>query len=1640
MTLLQSPPSWENDITDPKVSDWEKSITDPPVAAPPQLINRLGTTQFDTLPTPPAVPLSIDRATNERLTAGLAARGNLEENYKLFSELNPDMVPKEQPSMRATLPNEEPGQGFFKAAGRSLASVPANIAALARGLGIPGTETADTFWSAVEQPAEGERGRDFATWAGEFVGGTAKWTAGNLLGIADAMGTAYRTSYAETGNAPSALGSAVLSGASLGIGLKVLGGVAPEIKSQIGKMIIAGDYGGAAKLASGALRVMAAQGGANTVAGALDRIQKGYATGADMTQVADEVAASAPADFMGGVEQGAMLHIASTLHSAIETAANIPKLRREFQGSNLPANEALSARGKIPGLQEPPQPISGRPLLHDDAQVRAYVNANPEGAAYLASKKSPSRQDLNRAGLTGEFRAGQRERLAERVRAIQSEAQPARPADQNAERSHRPSESGRDPTAVQPVPETSTQVAQQESASSNPTTEGVRTNPRPEPQAGIQRSPDIGDAVAPPPSTALAGVRSAIGAASAQELAAPPASVKNAYTEWRREALGLDNRDPVERRAHSELDAQAKLVLDANPNAGNELIQKVLGGESGSEKNTPLSDKETAVLGLHIAKTENQLAAVDDMMTAAEQRGDNAAIEALSQQHDSIVAQLNYAYDAAEATGTAQGRALAARRMAWLKDLSLAKMQRMARNAAGRDLAPAESEKIAQLHAKIKELQQKLDEADRKQLDAATDRAADKTIRKQSRKSQEVKDAEETPAEVLASGEEDFAALVKRLAEAHVRAGISERDALMRAVHKDVVTLFPDASEHDVRLAFTGYGKSIPYSTDPIDMLVRELRGQLLQVEKLRSMEAGKAPEATGKQRQPPGDEQRRLTKLVNERKKRGGFVVTDPARQLKSALDAVKTRLKNEISDLAKQIATRTKIVKDRAKLAYDDEANALLKRRDELKAQFDAVFGTKGLTDEQRLAMATRAVEKSLAEYERRIKEADFSLVERARHASPELDALRARRDAVKATYDALRALDPMESVRASEQALARSVAELEKKIATGGASVPAKTKSAWSEKIADLKAKQKSLAEELDRIRGDRGLTPEQRVQRAEDALRRQIDKFDKPKNAPESSPWSLAISEMRAKLQEMRDTPEHQALLEQRLTSAYVQRLTDRLARLKERQSARDYAAKPKKPAPKLDAEQQRLKGEVDKLAKQFGREMQAYRNIKRWNAETAAIHDVIQAGKPIVPPEPRENPLFRRTPEERRAQHEYEEAKRVRDDRLREQEQKARPIYRRIFSGLIALPRLLDTTGELSVVARQGWTELTSHPASFIPMVWDDLRALVSEGAARVRDRELYMRENAPLYRDAGLRIVHPEQALVAGEVAAIHSWAEKIPGIKQINRFSRVFLNDLRAKRFDAIMASRGIDPYSSPEAMQQARAIAAAINEATGAGSLGKFEGAASVLNSVAFSARFTASRFQYLLGHSMWHADAKTRVVIAKEYGRTLVGTLTFYGIAYAAGATIGLDPRSSDFGKIIVGKTRIDPLAGLLQVTVLFARLVSGETKTPAGKVYPIRGKVPFGHPDAREVVSDFLTNKLAPVPTLIFDALSGHKRDHSEFSLENEAPYPITWGDIYAAMKSEGVPAGAAMGAAGFFGLGLQTYSDPVKRRERAYLSD
>ncbi|MCA9546636.1 MAG: hypothetical protein KC613_19660, partial [Myxococcales bacterium] len=385
-----------------------------------------------------------------------------------------------------------------------------------------------------------------------------------------------------------------------------------------------------------------------------------------------------------------------------------------------------------------------------------------------------------------------------------------------------------------------------------------------------------------------------------------------------------------------------------------------------------------------------------------------------------------------------------------------------------------------------------------------------------------------------------------------------------------------------------------------------------------------------------------------------------------------------------------------------------------------------------------------------------------------------------------------------------------------------------------------------------------------------------------------------------------------------------------------------------------------------------------------------------------------------------------------------------------------LARAAMTSIDVSAVLRQGGFLALGHPVRAFKALGPMFRSLTSRGAMERSEAQLRLRKNFGLARRSGLYLAEEGNASLSKmEEAYMSRWIERRPmvegqparnavrgvanaataPIRASQRAYNTFLNRLRMDSFDAMLA--GLQNGAKPTPAE-AKAVANYINTVTGRG-LSDSNKLAS-LNTVFFSPRLVASRFEIATGALLARNKGRVRKMIAAEYARFLGGIGTIYGLAALAGADVEDDPRSSDFGKIRFDDTRLDPLTGLAQVTTLMARLTTGQTKSLQDEsVRDIRGDVGFGRQDAADIIKQFLRSKLAPVAGAMVDVASGTTvvgEEVTPASVAANLTVPMSVREIAEAMQAQGVPRGAAMGILSMFGMGISTFGKRKKKPARS----
>lgn len=359
-------------------------------------------------------------------------------------------------------------------------------------------------------------------------------------------------------------------------------------------------------------------------------------------------------------------------------------------------------------------------------------------------------------------------------------------------------------------------------------------------------------------------------------------------------------------------------------------------------------------------------------------------------------------------------------------------------------------------------------------------------------------------------------------------------------------------------------------------------------------------------------------------------------------------------------------------------------------------------------------------------------------------------------------------------------------------------------------------------------------------------------------------------------------------------------------------------------------------------------------------------------------------------------------------------------------------RAIMTSLDLSAVLRQGGFIALGNPVRAARALKPMFQAFADPNKSHAINQEIIEGDRGHIYKKAGLYLAPdgPASKLSTKEEAYMSRWADKIPGVAGSQRAYVTFLNKLRADSFDAMVNTLTATGTGTDAEM---KAIARYINVATGRGSFpGSWENAAQALNTIFFAPRYVTSRFQLLAGPARLALPEKygglpprARKLIAKEYAKFMAGIGVVYVLGKLAGGELEEDPRSSDFGKIKFGDTRLDPLAGLAQANTLVARLVSGETKNLKGKVKPLGVEGPFNS-SRLDVAARFARSKLSPVAGAAVDLMDGENVVGEKVTVGSVAKrlvVPMQYDSLLASFEEQGIPRGTALAILSIFGMGV-----------------
>lgn len=400
--------------------------------------------------------------------------------------------------------------------------------------------------------------------------------------------------------------------------------------------------------------------------------------------------------------------------------------------------------------------------------------------------------------------------------------------------------------------------------------------------------------------------------------------------------------------------------------------------------------------------------------------------------------------------------------------------------------------------------------------------------------------------------------------------------------------------------------------------------------------------------------------------------------------------------------------------------------------------------------------------------------------------------------------------------------------------------------------------------------------------------------------------------------------------------------------------------------------------------------------------------------------------------------------------------KAQDAAVELFSGL---SRTLVASLDFSAVLVQGLIRTATKPKQSIYALGEMFKQFASEKKHQEYIQKIKAQEWYPEMKESKLYLAESDVALNAREEQFISGWINKIWDAPA-NLSNKVFketkgaewwkaLNPYKASEraytgyLNAIRVKAYLEGANNLEQQgktfsankEEYQAWAKYVNNATGRGSLGRFEESAKTMQTIFFSPRKIAARINLINPVFYAKLTPSARVMALKNFGSFLAVSVATAGLAKAAGAKVSTNPNSADFMKIRIGNTRIDLWGGFQQEIVALCRLYNNKKiSTTTGKTETLGGR--FGASTRWTIVEDFFINKFAPSPALATKWAKGLINEKAD---KTNNPMDITPEDVAiqsaipmwlqgtdALYKDQSPEAATALKMLSIFGGGVQTY--------------
>ena len=354
-----------------------------------------------------------------------------------------------------------------------------------------------------------------------------------------------------------------------------------------------------------------------------------------------------------------------------------------------------------------------------------------------------------------------------------------------------------------------------------------------------------------------------------------------------------------------------------------------------------------------------------------------------------------------------------------------------------------------------------------------------------------------------------------------------------------------------------------------------------------------------------------------------------------------------------------------------------------------------------------------------------------------------------------------------------------------------------------------------------------------------------------------------------------------------------------------------------------------------------------------------------------------------------------------------------------FLDIINFPRAIQSSLDVSNTFRQSVILTISEPKLAFKAFKEQLKAFVSEDAfnalfKRIRANPLYGKVKADGLTETHFTGGGPRGLREEGFFSRI---ATKLPGIKQSARAFTAYSNAIRFSAAYKYLATR---PQFWNEG--ESKALMRLLNWETGRGPVP--QKLLPFLSGIFYSAALQASRIAMPV--MLVRASPAVRKLAWRHFGQFVGANMGMLAtLKFTGAADIELDRRSTDFGKIRIGNTRLDPWGGFLPLARLIVRMVEGEYKTSSGEIKPLGSKWEYALRTGEMKFSPAmsLVRDLFDGETMIGDEMTTQPEDIQRELLSRLSPFIVQ--DITEALEEDGWT-GAMVASAGIVGLGAVSY--------------